>query len=229
MRTKLNRRSVLRAGALSILIVGVTGIGLFGCTPSGSRATAVYLLVDTSGTYTKELAKAQGIVNYLLGTLNSGDSLGVARIDSGSFTEKNIINKVTFDSRPSFANDQKRAFKRAIDEYVASVTKGSDHTDITGGVLQATQYLNETGAKKKYILIFSDLEEDLKEGQIRDFPLELMGTQVIAVNVTKLRTDNIDPRDYLNRVEQWKKRVIDGGGEWRVVNDLDNLDKLLSG
>ncbi|MEK6748811.1 MAG: vWA domain-containing protein [Pseudomonadota bacterium] len=203
--------------------------GLLSCSAPASRATAVYLLVDTSGTYTKELAKAQGIVNYLLATLNTGDSLGVARIDSGSFTEKNIINKVTFDARPSFANDQKRAFKRAIDDYVASVTKGSDHTDITGGILQATQYLNETGAKKKYILVFSDLEEDLKEGQVRDFPLELMGIQIVAVNVTKLRSDNIDPRDYLNRVEQWKKRVSDGGGQWRVVNDLDNLDKLLSG
>ncbi|MCK4910269.1 MAG: hypothetical protein KAR83_01440, partial [Thermodesulfovibrionales bacterium] len=56
---------------------------LFGCSQGGtSRATGVYMLFDTSGTYTQELDKAQSIINYLLGTLAPGDSLAVARIDS---------------------------------------------------------------------------------------------------------------------------------------------------
>ena len=40
------------------------------------------MLLDTSGTYAKEVSKAQNIANFLLGTLQSGDSLGLARIDS---------------------------------------------------------------------------------------------------------------------------------------------------
>jgi hypothetical protein len=50
---------------------------------------------------------------------------------------------------------------------------------------------------------------------------------VVAVNVTKLRSDNIDPREYLDRLAAWRNKVEAGGGEWRVINDLDRLGKLL--
>jgi hypothetical protein len=51
----------------------------------------------------------------------------------------------------------------------------------------------------------------------------------VAVNVVKLRTDNVDPRRYLGRLDQWKARVERAGAaEWRVINDLDHLDALLA-
>ncbi|MBW1812246.1 MAG: VWA domain-containing protein, partial [Deltaproteobacteria bacterium] len=114
------------------------------------------MLLDTSGTYQHEIKKAASIVNYLLGTLTSGDSLSVARIDSASFSEKDVIAKMTFAPRPSVATRQKRLFKKKFDTFVAS-TKRSAFTDITGGIIQAMEYVNETGAGRKYILIFSDL------------------------------------------------------------------------
>ena len=46
--------------------------------------------------------------------------------------------------------------------------------------------------------------------------------------MTKLRTDNVDPREYLDRLSDWRQKVEAGGGQWRVVNDLDRLGKLLS-
>ena len=51
----------------------------------------------------------------------------------------------------------------------------------------------------------------------------------MALNVTKLRTDNVDPREYLNRLEDWQRRVAQGGGAWRVINDLDRLDRIIRG
>ena len=57
----------------------------------------VYMLIDTSGTYTGELNKAEAIINFVLAKLNPGDSFAVASINTGSFTEKDIIDKVTFD------------------------------------------------------------------------------------------------------------------------------------
>jgi hypothetical protein len=185
------------------------------------------LLMDTSGTYKNELEKARSIVYYLLGTLEPGDSLGVARIDTGSFSEKDIIKKVTFDRRPSVSNQQKRAFREKIDSFVSSV-RGSPYTDITGGLLQAVEYLDETGAGKKYILIFSDLKEELAKGYVRDFPIQMGGLRVVALNVTKLRSDNVDPREYMDRLESWKNRTEGGGGHWRVINDLERLDAILS-
>jgi hypothetical protein len=209
-----------------LLITVILCTGLIACGEKAQRTRAVYMLIDTSGTYTRELDKAQKIGNYLLGSLNSGDSLAMARIDSGSFSEKDIISKVTFDMRPSLATTQKHQFKRQLDKFVSNA-RPSAHTDISGAVLQAAEFLNETQAQEKYILIFSDLEEDLVRGQIRDFTMPLVQIKVIALNVTKLRSDNIDPRDYLNRLDNWEKRVYEGGGLWKVVNDLDRLDKLL--
>lgn len=209
-----------------IPVLWVLGVLLAGCADTTSRSRAVYMLMDTSGTYAAELEKAGAIVNYLLGTLQPGDSLAVARIDTGSFSEKDIINKVTFVGRPSRSNAQKRVFRQAIDDFIASV-KRSPYTDITGGVLQAVEYLNETRAAKKTVLIFSDMEEELAKGFVRDFPIQISGIRVVALNVTKLRQDIIDPRKYMSRLEQWKKRVETGGGTWQVINDLERLDRIL--
>ncbi|MGB5082598.1 MAG: VWA domain-containing protein, partial [Burkholderiales bacterium] len=85
-----------------------------GCADSRSHSQGVYMLVDTSGTYAEEIGKAQLIVNYLLGTLQPGDSLAVARVKSRSFSEKDIIAKATFDNRPSQANAQKRLFAEQV-------------------------------------------------------------------------------------------------------------------
>jgi hypothetical protein len=199
---------------------------LSGCDQQKPVSKSVYLLLDTSGTYTQELDKAQSIINYLLATLDSGDSIAIARIDSGSFNEKDIIAKTTFDSRPSTTNNQKRLFKQKVDTFVANLEKGSFRTDITGGILQAADFVNETQAGEKYVLIFSDLEEELQKGHIRDFPLDMQGIQVVALNVTKLRSDNIDPREFKNRLDHWQQRIENGGGSWRVLNDLERLDRL---
>jgi hypothetical protein len=201
---------------------------LWGCPDTTSHSRGVYMLLDTSGTYKKELKRAEAIINYLLGTLQPGDSMAVARIDSGSFSEKDIVAKMTFDKRPSVANQQKRLFKQKIDDFV-KMAKGSAYTDITGGVLQSVEFLNEAGAGQKYILIFSDLKEELVKGHIRDFPIQVDGCNVVALNVTKLRSDNVDPREYYKRVEDWRARVEAGGGNWRIVNDLERLENIFEG
>jgi len=187
----------------------------------------VYMLMDTSGTYTQELEQARRVINFTLSELKPGDSFAVARVDTGSFSEKDIVTKATFDSRPSVSNEQKRIFQANITSFLKDV-KSSTHTDITGGILQAVEYLNETGAGHKTILVFSDMKEDLREGYVRDeIPLSLSGYRVVALNVTKLRADNVDPRNYLDRLDSWKQRVESGGGEWKVLNDLERLESLL--
>ena len=198
------------------------------CGDSRDHAHAVYMLVDTSGTYAQEASKAQLIINYLLGTLQPGDSLAVARVLSRSFSEKDIIAKATFDTRPSQANAQKRAFRDKIESAFRHVS-GSRYTDITGGLIQGAEYLNEAGAGTKTLIVFSDMQEELDKVTQRDFPISLKDIRVIAVNVVKLGTDNVDPRRYLGRLQAWEKRVVDAGAsEWRVINDLQRLDRILA-
>ena len=199
---------------------------LAGCGEPAARNTGVYLLLDTSGTYSEELDKAEQIINYTLARLDALDSFAVARIDTGSFSEKDIVAKVTLDDRPSTANMQKRQFSDSIGGFLDGM-RPAPYTDITGGLLQAVEFLNEKQPGRKTIFIFSDLKEDLEEGYVRDVTVPLDGFEVVALNVTKLRSDNIDPREYLDRLETWRKRVESEGGTWRVINDLDRLEALL--
>ena len=220
-----NRLTYLIAAV--ILTTLATLVMVPGCSQRTNRAKGVYMLLDTSGTYAVELNKAKAIINYLLGTLQPGDTLAVGRIDTGSFSEKDIVAKVTFDTRPSMANTQKRAFQKKVDDFVANIERSS-YTDISGGILQAIEYLNESGVGQKYILIFSDLQEELAKGHVRDVPFQLKGFEVIALNVTKLREDIRDPKNYMQRVEQWREKSENGNGHWRVINDLERLDHIFA-
>ena len=188
--------------------------------------TGVYMLLDTSGTYRQELNEAEQIIRYTLSRLDATDAFAVARIDTGSFSEKDIVAKASFDDRPSAVNRQKREFAERVRDFVENASP-SQYTDITGGLLQAVEFLNEKDTGRKTILVFSDLKQDLEEGYVRDIEVPLAGFEVIALNVTKLRSDNVDPREYLDRLETWKGRVEATGGQWRVINDLDSLDGLL--
>jgi len=205
--------------SLSLLLASCSG-------ETGPRNTGVYMLLDTSGTYAEELIKAEHIIRFTLSRMDATDSFAVARIDTGSFSEKDIIAKASFDDRPSAVNRQKRLFVQQVSEFI-DTARPAQYTDITGGLLQAVEFLNEKGTGNKTILIFSDLKEDLKEGYVRDIEVQLEGFEVIALNVTKLRSDNIDPREYIGRLAEWQRKVEKTGGRWRVINDLDGLEGLL--
>jgi hypothetical protein len=209
-----------------LLLLGVALLPLCGCAPPAARNTGVYLLIDTSGSYNRQVTKAEQITLYALTRLQSSDSIAVARIDTGSFTESDIIAKATFDDRPSTANAQKRAFASRVEKFIDQ-SPPAPYTDITGGLLQAIEFLNEKHPSHKEILILSDMKEELAKGYVRDIPLDFKGFDVVALNVTKLRSDNFDPRLYLTRLDEWRARVEKGGGHWRVINDLDHLEGLL--
>ena len=211
--------------------LGILGAFLFvvACGPQVNHNQAVYVLIDTSGTYVQEINKAQAVVNYLLGTINPGDALAVGRVKSRSFSEKDIIAKVSLGKDPLAANAQKRAFSEQFSAFTKAELqeKGSRYTDITGGLIQAAEYLNETQAGRKTVVIFSDMQEELDYKTVRDFPIKLDGIRVVALNVTKLSTDNVDPRRYMDRLEWWEKRArTAGASDWKVVNDMEHLDRI---
>lgn len=199
---------------------------ILGCSKHNpQRDHGLYMLIDTSGTYAKELKEAQKIIEFVIKEVDPGDSFAVQRIDSGSFSEKDIVHSQTFDTRPIQAGQQRSDFRKKINEFVSNVNPSS-YTDISGGILQGIQFLNETGTGRKTILIFSDMKEELPKGYKRNTPLQLNGFNVIALNVTKLKSDNFDPDEYFTRLKEWKKKVEGGGGNWIVINDLKRLDPI---
>lgn len=132
-------KSLTRLKTLTAFVFAATL--LLACSSDGGRnyAKGVYLLLDTSGTYTQELDKAKQLINYMLAMLEPGDTFAVARIDSGSFSEKDIVAKVVLDPRPSVSSKQKREFATIIETFVKNV-KSSAYTDISGGLLQGIEY-----------------------------------------------------------------------------------------
>jgi len=211
---------------MKMFIVMTAAVIVAGCTPAQHTNSGVYMLVDTSGTYRDEITKAEQIIRYTLSRLDASDSFAVARVDTASFSEKDIVAKMTFDDRPSMINQQKRLFVEQVSTFVND-TKSSSYTDISGGLLQAVEFLNEKQTGAKTVLIFSDLKEELDEGYIREIDFDLEGFEIIALNVTKLRSDNVDPREYLARLDEWQDKIEQSGGQWRVINDLDGLEGLL--
>ena len=213
------------AGLGTALLVAASS--LIGCTDSRNHGRAIFVLVDTSGTYVQEVDKAQRVVDYLIGRLNPGDSLAIARVKSRSFSEKEIIAKATFTKDPLALNEQKLAFRKRVGSLRDATQGGTAYTDITGGVLQAAEYLNETGAGHKTIIVFSDMQEELDKQTKRDVPMNLAGIQVVALNVTKLKTDNADPTRYYSRLEWWEQRTKQAGASrWRVINDIEHLERI---
>jgi len=167
------------------------------------RNTGLYLLIDTSGTYNKQVTKAEQIILVALSRLQPSDSFAVARIDTASFTEKNIIAKATFDDRPSTANQQKRAFasrvEKFIDEFRAGTVYGYHRRPAAGDRVPEGE---ETGSQGDPDLL--RYEGRPGQGYVRDIPLDLKGFEVVALNVTKLRTDNFDPA---NTCQDWIRGV----------------------
>ena len=72
-----------------LLVTVVLCTGLMACGEKAPKSRAVYMLIDTSGTYTRELNKAQKIGNYLLGTLNSGE--GTPGLNGGPIVTSTAI------------------------------------------------------------------------------------------------------------------------------------------
>lgn len=225
----MRRLSIRRVAGYGLAVL--IAVAVSACANQQDHQHSVYMLVDTSGTYSEQVGKAQNVVNYLLGTMQPGDSLAVARVKSRSFSEKDIVAKVALDTDPMQVTAQKRAFAGKISEFAKSTKTGSGsrYTDISGGVIQAAEFLRETGAGRKTIIIFSDMQEELDYKTVRDFPITLDGIRIIALNVTKLDTDNIDPRRYMDRLEWWEQRALAAGAsEWKVVNDMEHLDRIFA-
>jgi len=82
---------------MRIAIIASLSLLLVSCgSETAPRNSGVYMLLDTSGTYAEELTKAEHIIRFTLSRLDATDSFAVARIDTGSFSEKDIIAKASF-------------------------------------------------------------------------------------------------------------------------------------
>ena len=199
------------------------------CTSGAQYAHAVCALVDVSGTYADQKAEVVEVIRKgLLPRLTPGDSLFIIRIDDESYRKQNVEATVKLDVRPSRANAQKLAFASQLEEFARRPIR-TQHTDIRGAMMLGAEYLRESGAGRRTMVVFSDLEEDLPRGVKRELaPDELKGVHVVAMNVKRLAADNADPSAYRQRVSGWEKQVTShGAADFKVVLEPEKLAEML--
>jgi len=200
-----------------------------GCSDGRRYDQAIGVLIDVSGTYADERAETVRVIKReILPNLIPGDTLFVARIDSESYDRENVEALLTLDRRPSHANAQKLEVSKKLDEFAAR-PMSSAHTDIPGAIMLASEYLGETDAGSRVLLIFSDMQEDLEPGSKRHFEAtELAGTHVVAMNVKRLERDQADPSRFRGRLDAWGERVAAAGAaDWRSFMDPTKLADYL--
>jgi len=196
------------------------------CTDSRSYAHATCVLVDVSGTYADQREEVVRIIQRgLLPRARPGDSLIVIRIDEKSYDKRAVEATIAFDSQPSRANAQKLALASKLDRFAQSKARAARYTDISGALLLAAEYLRETQAGRKSILIFSDMKEELPPGSRRTLgPGEFKGMNIVAMNVKRLAADNLDPTAYRKRLREWGTRLTEAGAaSWKVVLEPEEL------
>ncbi len=210
------------------LIVAIGGIAL-ACTDGSEDARAIAVLIDVSGTYADQApAVIKTVKAGILPSMMPGDTLTVVRIDDASYGKDNIETKLTLAPRRSEANAQKLQTARALDGFAKRV-KPARHTDVTGAVMIAADYLRDAEPDRKMMVIFSDLREDLPAGTRRVLgDDELAGIRVLALNVKRLEADNRDPQGYRARMTAWRERLIGAGAEdFRIYVDDQRLVEAL--
>ncbi len=213
----------------TLAILALTALAL-GCGESRRYDQAIGVLIDVSGTYTDERKETVNVIKRdILPHMVPGDTLIVIRIDSESYDKENVEALLTLDQRPSHANAQKLALARKLDSF-AKESHGSQHTDIPGAIMLASEYLAEVGSGSRVMLIFSDMQEDLPPGSKRALAEdELQGTHVAAVNVKRLNRDTADPAVFRDRLSDWEVRTKNAGAlDWRTFMDSTKLPEYLA-
>jgi hypothetical protein len=209
------------------LLLGSSALALGACEER-TEAIAMHALLDVSGSYFRELDKTLRAIRVMMGFIHAGDSFAVGEIGGCSFSDESVILKFTAPDRPSERQRIVASQAARLTDY-GSKAKKTNYTDIRGALMQAAQYLGTRQAKRRAIILFSDLEEDLPAGCRRDLALtrELKGMDVIATNVIKLPEDNREPARYARRLDTWRQQVEAAGARWRVLPEPADVVALL--
>ncbi|HZX95841.1 MAG TPA: hypothetical protein VFE90_15070 [Myxococcales bacterium] len=214
---------MMRTGIVAAALLAVS------CSSGAQYAQAIVALVDVSGTYADQKADVVNVIRKgLLPRMTPGDTLVVIRIDDESYGRQNVEASVTLDVRPSKANAQKLALASALEAFQKRPAH-AQHTDIRGAMMLGAEYLRESNAGRRTMVVFSDMEEDLPRGVKRDLaPDELKGVRVLAMNVKRLARDNANPTAYRQRLAGWEKQLISHGArEFKVVLEPEKLADML--
>lgn len=200
---------------------------LTGCGIITATDKSVFVLVDVSGTYAANVDSSILSTRIMTSKLRTNDWVGFAQLSSCSFSDEGLVVRERLPSVPSQAAAAKTRIFTKLNAYGETV-QPTAFTDIKGALRYATNELEQTGDGSKYIVIFSDMIEDVSpDCPTQDLDVDLEGITVIASNVTKAKSDERDPQAYFDRLDTWRTYVESSGGEWVVTATGDQIIDIL--
>ena len=211
------------------LLAAALATTVAGCTDSKQYETSYCSLIDISGTYAGEKSSVVNTVKAgIVPQMIPGDSLFFVKIDSNSYSEDNLVTRLTLDYRPTRANSQKLAVAHKLDEFGKGRAR-SNLTDISGALMLCSDYLKATGSGTKVMFVFSDMNEELPKGVVREFARdEFEGIDIVAMNIIKLDKDSANPEVYRKRLEQWQQRATASGARsWNTLIDGTKIPEYI--
>lgn len=213
----------------NVLLAVTLATAVAGCTDSKQYETSFCSLIDVSGTYAGEKTRVVNTVKAgIVPQMIPGDSLFFVKIDSNSYSEDNLVTKLTLDYRPTKANSQKLAVARKLDDFGKGKAR-SNLTDISGALMLCSDYLKATRSGTKIMFVFSDMNEELPKGVVRKFADdEFDGIDIVAMNIIKLNKDSVNPDVYRKRLEQWHQRTTTSGARsWNTLIDATKIQEYI--
>jgi len=220
---------LMKAFTNRLIIAMASVISMAGCTNNDAYETAYCTLADISGTYAQEKESVARIIKAgVLPEMIPGDSIFLITIDSNSYSEENLQQKLVLDYKPSETNAQKLSFSAALDSFAGDLTQ-SKNTDISGAMMLCSDYLKDTNAGTQVMFIFSDMQEDLPAGVVRHFSEdEFSGIDIAAMNIIKLNADSSNPEVYRNRLKVWEQRSMKAGAQsWTTMMDTTKIQEFI--
>jgi hypothetical protein len=218
-------RTIIRSACLA----AVLAMSVAACSDNKQYETSYCALVDISGTYAGEKSTVvktvkAGIVPQMI----PGDSLFFVMIDSNSYSEDNLVTKLTLDYRPTTANEQKLAVAKKLDEF-GNGRDRSRLTDVSGALMLCADYLKATKSGTQVMFVFSDMNEELPKGVVRKFEEnEFEGIDIVAMNIIKLNKDSANPEIYRKRLDDWSKRTTASGARsWQTLIDATKIPEYI--
>jgi len=212
-----------------LVLAASLAVSAAACTDNKQYETSYCALVDISGTYAGEKASVVNTIKAgIVPQMVPGDSLFFAIIDSNSYSEDNLVTRLTLDYRPTRANSQKLAVARKLDEFGKGNAR-SNLTDISGAMMLCSDYLKASGAGTKVMFVFSDMNEELPAGVVRKFSAdEFTGIDLVAMNIIKLNKDSANPEVYRKRLDQWQQRATASGARsWNTLIDGTSIPEYI--
>jgi len=218
-----NRRSLLKLFLLSTGAVGVISCEV------GNPTREVYVLLDISGSYFPRLLQNTRDFKSLVTPLEAGDNFVMAYIQSCSFTDTARILELQMATRQAERHDQILQIDDFVENKLRLLTS-TTHTDITGAIILATDYLRPSRSKRKSIIILSDMLEALPATCTRPLLFDeslLDGFTIVIANVGKSQEDNENIDKYYARLNSWTTKLQAAGAEVLIVNTMTQAADII--